>query len=347
MNLSIKKVAGLLFLIVIILVFGAWFFRGVSYTQPWTEMNASAGWPARSGHNSVAMPDGSILLMGGADDLVFMNDVWRSRDKGSTWTLVNASAGWPARYSHSSVVLPGGSIVLTGGYGYGGYKNDTWRSTDNGATWTLVNASSGWTARDAHTLVAMPDGSIVLSGGRGSWDNRKLNDTWRSTDNGATWILMNASSGWRARAYLTSVLMPDRSILLMGGLSGSGSGIIENDVWRSKDSGTTWILVNSSSWVSGRSYHSSVVMPDGSILLMGGAGGGWFPNLWQSTDSGATWTLINTNPGWSARGFSSSLVLPDGSIVLIGGDTFDGSKNDTWRLVPSGLIPASFSPFSS
>ena len=60
-------------------------------------MNASAGWTARYGHSSVAMPDGSIVLMGGCDSSGFKNDVWRSTDNGATWTQVNASAGWTAR----------------------------------------------------------------------------------------------------------------------------------------------------------------------------------------------------------------------------------------------------------
>jgi hypothetical protein len=32
------------------------------------------------------------------------------------------------------------------------------------------------------------------------------NDTWRSTNNGATWTLMNASSGWTVRWVHTSVI---------------------------------------------------------------------------------------------------------------------------------------------
>ena len=40
---------------------------------------------------------------------------------------------------------------------------------------------------------------------------------WRSTDNGATWTLVNASAGWSGKMYHSSVAMPDGSIVLMGG----------------------------------------------------------------------------------------------------------------------------------
>ena len=65
----------------------------------------------------------------------------------------------------------------------------------------------------------MPDGSIVLMGGYDSGSPK--NDTWRSTDNGATWTQVNASAGWSARYAHSSVAMPDGSIVLMGGYDGS------------------------------------------------------------------------------------------------------------------------------
>ncbi|MCX6692528.1 MAG: hypothetical protein NTW33_10920, partial [Methanoregula sp.] len=72
-----------------------------------------------------------------------------------------------------------------------------------------------WSTRVGHTSVVMPDGSIVFMGG---YDGHSLkNDVWRSTDNGATWILVNASAGWSARWRHSSVVMPDGSIVLMGG----------------------------------------------------------------------------------------------------------------------------------
>jgi len=93
----------------------AWFFGDEKYTQAWTEQTASAGWSARAYHSSVAMPDGSIVLMGGTDTgIIYYNETWRSADNGSTWELVNGSSGWSARWSLTSVAMPDGSIVLMG-----------------------------------------------------------------------------------------------------------------------------------------------------------------------------------------------------------------------------------------
>ncbi len=307
----------------------AWFFGDETYSQAWTEQNASSGWSKRYLHASVAMPDGSIVLMGGYDGTC-LNDTWLSNDNGITWTQMNASAGWSGRCSHTSVVTPDGTIILMGGHD-GAYLNDTWGSTDNGATWTLMNPDCEWSARAEHTSVAMPDGSILLMGG---WDGSSgYNDTWKSTDKGATWTLVNASSGWSKRSGHTSVVTPDSTIVLMDGIS-DHEGVY--DVWKSTDDGATWMLVNEDSSPDPREskpYRGTLAMPDGSILLMGGDGamGAW-NDLWRSTDDGATWTLVNEDCGWPGRTHPCNVAMPDGSIVLMGGRHL----NDTWRLQPAG-----------
>jgi PKD repeat protein len=205
-------------------------WRSTDKGSTWTLMNASPGWTARISHTSVAMPDGSIVLMGGYVPYSGLNDTWRSTDNGATWTQINASSGWINRYMHQSVVTPDGSIVLMGGWSHK-YYNDTWQSADNGATWAEVNASSGWSERIWHTSVAMPDGSIVLMGGELE-SGTILNDVWRSTDNGTTWTMINASAGWYPRIWHRSVVLPDGSIVLMGGEN-------LNDVWSLQPAGST------------------------------------------------------------------------------------------------------------
>ncbi|HOI14325.1 MAG TPA: PKD domain-containing protein [Methanoculleus sp.] len=263
----------------------------------WTCVNASSGWTAGEGHASVAMPDGSIVIMGGfASSGGKMNDTWRSDDYGATWTCVNASSGWTARNRHTSVAMPDGSIILMGGDD-GGYRNDVWRSTDNGTTWTNQTAVSGvapgWTARSRHTSVAMPDGSIVIMGGGDK-------DVWRSTDNGATWAQL-PDAEWSKRQSHSSVTMPDGSIILMGGFGGDSTPYGNmHDIWRSTDNGTTWTCVNASAGWSARYEHTSVAMPDGSIIIMGGWDGVRKNDVWRLDTAGSNArnpTYTYTTPG--------------------------------------------------
>jgi len=216
----------------------------------WTLDTAQAGQSSRSlGQSVVALPDGSIVSMGSyninfaAGRLgianIYYNDIWRSTDQGATWTEMNASAGWTPRTGASSVALPDGSIVVMGGNRQdNGYSNDIWRSTDQGATWTEINASAGWTPRTGASSVALLDGSIVVMGGIDGYGHG-LNDVWRSTDNGVTWMEQTSHAGWSARYSATSVALTDGSIVLIGGTG-------DHDVWRSTDEGATWTEMNAS-----------------------------------------------------------------------------------------------------
>ncbi|MFA5415251.1 MAG: lectin like domain-containing protein [Methanoregula sp.] len=311
----------------------AWFFGDEQYNAPWTVRNASSGWSARDSFASVAMPDGSVLVLGGSDRSRFNNDVWRSTDTGVTWSQVNARAGWTARYGHNSVVVPGSNVLLMGGSDTSGNcQNDTWLSQDYGASWTQVNASSGWSPRQDFANVAMPDGSIILTGGG---DLESTNDTWRSVDSGMTWTQVNASSGWSVRSLHSTVVLPDNSIVLMGGVINNADGL--NDTWRSTDNGVTWTCMNASSGWSARFAFGSTAMPDGSIVIFGGSTGQKVLNdTWRSTDKGATWTLVNSGTNWAARYKVTSVAVRDGSVLLLGGSTGSVLKNDTWRFVPTG-----------
>jgi hypothetical protein len=263
--------------------------KGISWTM--VKDNNLVGWNKRRGHTTVSLPDNSIVLMGGYDNAIRRNDVWRSTDNGATWTQMTAAAGWTGRYEHSSVSLADGSIVLMGGDLDGGatLKQDVWHSLDMGATWHEHPVGAPWWSnRNAHGSVAMPDGSIVLMAGNTSL--AYLNDVWRSTDKGATWTQMTAAAGWAKRTNAGTASMADGSIITMGGVLWGGAA--SNDVWRSTDNGATWTQMTAHAGWADRYYihRGCDSLTDNSILVTGGYDGGTYYNdTWRSTDNGATW----------------------------------------------------------
>jgi uncharacterized repeat protein (TIGR02543 family) len=137
--------------------------------------------------------------------------------------------------------------------------------------------------------------------------------------------------GWSARYAHTSVVLPDGSVLVMGGGQAT-SPFYLNDVWRSTDGGANWSKLTASAGWEARRNHTSVVLADGSVLVMGGADGStYFSDVWRSDNGGANWSeVIVTDLSWSARMAHASVVMPDGKILVMGG--FDGSDylNDIW-----------------
>jgi formylglycine-generating enzyme required for sulfatase activity/photosystem II stability/assembly factor-like uncharacterized protein len=311
----------------------------------WQLVTDNAEWGKRFRHTAVVLPDDGIVLMGGAlgrelsgetEQEYKRNDVWRSTDQGATWTLVTEDAGWSARSGHTSVALPDGSIVLMGGFDMDrNSKNDVWRSTDQGATWTLMTANAAWVPRSNHTSVVLPDGSIVLMGGDAG-NATRFNDVWRSIDQGETWVQMTEAAPWTPRSGHTSAVLPDGSIVIMCGVP--DISILLKDVWRSTDQGITWTLMTDNAAWETRFQPTSIALPDGSLLLMGGSLIGGWNDIWHSTDLGSSWQLITSDADWPGRWGHTTVLLPEGSILLIGGIEFrDLALSDVWRMLPAGF----------
>jgi len=147
----------------------------------WTQLSTPS-WNARSNPAVTLLSDGSILLMGGANNTVQMNDTWISTDSGVTWVLQNISSGWTPRIAAVTRELSDGSVIIMGGTGKIDYTwtdtNSVWRTTDKGVTWyRLPNA--GWAARSYSSLVTLQDGTSILSGGS------MTNEVWRFTPAGS------------------------------------------------------------------------------------------------------------------------------------------------------------------
>jgi hypothetical protein len=195
----------------------------------WTLLTANAGWSARYGHTMVQYNDGSLVLMGGnegSNAASAKRDVWRSTNHGQTWTQQTGTAGWSARWFSSSVTV-GSNIILTGGYNGTTALKDVWRSGSAGATWQIQNTSPGWVGKWGHSSLLMPDGSIIVMGGTGTYPNY-YNDVWQSQDSGITWSVVNASAGWSPRSFQSGLALPNGSVAVIAGITGSG---VKNDTW--------------------------------------------------------------------------------------------------------------------
>lgn len=301
----------------------------------WTCVNAGPGWGPRRAHSTAVLADGSILLTGGTcNSLPFLNDTWRSTDRGETWTCMNASGGWTGRYGHATVALPDGSIVLMGGGGNDFYR-DVWRSDDCGAHWTRVSTQGG---RMGSTAQVLPDGSIVVMGGTvyGSF-----NEVWRSADRGATWTRVNSSAPWAAEDAASAVL-PDGSIVHMGGYT---DGQRWNDTWRSMDKGATWTCLTAHAGWPARSGPVVVTLPNGSIVLMGGYPGAYSNDVWRfDTASSVLENTVHTyaKPGifpvtlraFNSENFNSSIAnfrVKGGTKTLIVSSKNPSRKGDPVR----------------
>ena len=192
-----------------------------------------------------------------------------STDGGYTWNTQSTDLPLAAL---SDLVLDKDGNLLTGERfpSSGSSGTGVWRSADSGLTWNLLGTDS---TRDGMDLAQVTDlevsGDTILAG--------TLNGTYRSLDNGTTWL------------HSTSGITPDTRIHSIA-RSTSGAWFAGTDtggVFRSTDAGITWSALGS--FPTGRHRISLLAHPNGTLFAgTRGAGG-----MYRSTDDGTTWEAIN------------------------------------------------------
>ena len=128
----------------------------------------------------------------------------------------------------------------------------------------------------------------------------------------------------------TATLLPDGSLLLVGGLGQTGpvtAAFIEAH-------GSTQPIPLENVVNVPRAWHTSTLLPDGNVLVFGGLDSAEkvvaTPELFDP--STATFNLLRT-PGPTPRAYHSATVLTDGTILIAGGLSSDGvllSNAELW-----------------
>ena len=305
--------------------------------------------------HSVAIGSGAnagIYVLGGISlGGYYQTDVWRSTDGGAVWKQVATGTRFSERFRHSAVVV-GSDIYVIGGFNGVNRLNDVWKSTNGGATWSEVTtgttlANTLFSARNNHSLVAVDSGSnagiYVIGGSNGV---NRLNDVWKSTDDGATWREVTtgttgANTLFAARISHSSVAVDSgthEGIYVIGGTHGTNR---LNDVWKSTNGGATWNQVT----VTGRQFseisgHSSVTVGS-DIYVIGGFTNAPTDEVWKSSNGGQTWTQVATTK-FPARNVLNSAAIgsgPNAGIYVTGGISIGNSTyfNDVWKSTNSGV----------
>jgi hypothetical protein len=173
-------------------------------------------------------------------------------------------------------------------------------------------------------------GTFVITGGMtGSVVN---NDTYTSSDNGATWVYRNASWWPAGRRLHNLVTLKDNSLLLTGGMN--DTPVVVKKVFHSEDLGLSWYYHTDLPYI--KDSHSGIVQSDGSVVLVGG----WYNNIrsvYRSEDDGITWTTMTATPEYSDRIYLGAVRLSNDNLIVMGGrGPTTEWLNDVWISINNG-----------
>ena len=225
---------------------------------------------AAEGCNSLAThPDGYVFA-----GLTYTGNgkVHRSTNAGLSWTGVQLPN---ATNSFATECFAFGSPGLV----YAGTINGFYKSTDFGVSW--MQSNTGLSGTHVRVMTVTPDQTIYIY----TIFSSTIDGFYKSTDRGESWQRIQGNA-----PYFTS-------------LTSSGNGVLygtsSEALWRSEDSGVTWVNVSATLGTNPQ-LTSVVITPEGRILLCG-------HYLYRSRT-----TLTGVpEPGSMATGFSLDQNFPN------------------------------------
>ncbi len=293
-----------------------------SYTQIDTSLFGALEWrnigPFRGGRSSAVTGvrnKPSLYYFGSSG-----GGVWRTKDGGQSWE--NISDGFfggsigaiEVAPSDPNVIYVGGGEETVRGNVSPGYG--MWRSTDAGESWQHIGLQQSRHIPRVRVDPHNPD--IVYAAVLGDlFKDTKDRGIYKSTDGGKTWrqtLFVNEGAG-----AIDLIIDPNNSRILYAStwkvrrnpyeLSSGGAG---SALWKSKDSGETWVNISSSKGLPKGIWGISgiTVSPVNSNRLWAiieNEDGGVF----RSDDGGKTWNKTNSDRNLRQRAWYYSRIYAD------------------------------------
>jgi hypothetical protein len=295
---------------------------------------------AREGYTATPLPDGRVLVVGGAgpESAGETAELWDA----ATQAFVPTGPPAVARTWHTAILLPDGRVLVVGGD-----RGDTTTSAEawDPVTGTFHPAGSLAEARWGETATLLPDGRVLVVGGSSPDGARSLAELWDPAS--ATFV--PAGSLAEGRWSHTATLLPDGRVLVIGGITGTRevSGqetsvpAVTAELWDPATSSFT----PAGALAAARWGHTATLLHDGRVLVVGGGGDGYAAGaeLWDP----AIGAFLPAGSLVDPRGSHTATLLPDGRVLVAGGNEVYRSLRSAALYDPETGVLAPTSPMTT
>jgi hypothetical protein len=269
---------------------------------------------ARSEHTATALPDGSVLIAGGATSMQegVMPTATAERWDGTAFTPTGSMSS--PRSLHTATMLSDQkSVLFTGGYGSSGSIElyDVASRTFAPLPGTVPQELSSSTA------VLLADGRVLITGG-----NQMLGASGAAVVYGTQAGLVLPAPQAEARAYHTATVLVSGQVLLAGGASEDitlGNGSFEARQTASLFDPVARTYQKAPIMTEQRMDHTATLLPDGRVLLAGGRSHTADIFASATAEVFAKGTFVPFGNLRGPRAHHTATLLASGSVLLVGG----------------------------
>ncbi len=235
---------------------------------------------ARAFHTAIVLPNGQVLLTGGWSAITGSNSTALNSAEvydpaSQTFTALSVTLK-SARALHTATMLTNGRVLLTGGESdnSGNTILNTAEAYDPVAnTFTTLTATMT-SARTAHAASLLPNGQVLITGGdNASGTGLNTAEVYDPVANAFTPLSATMTA---VRAGHTATLLPNGQILLAGGGQGATFATVIAAALKTAevyDPVANSFTTLTATMTTARALQKATLLPDGQVLITGGAGG--------------------------------------------------------------------------
>jgi WD40 repeat protein len=288
-------------------------------TGLWTSTGSMG--TARRAHTATRLPDGTVLVAGGAVDNTGTGSLSSAElydPATGLWTATGSMGD--ARSWHTASLLLNGTVLVAGGTGNAGVLSSAELYDPATGLWTP--AASMGEARHFTYATLLPDGKVLVAGG-GTIADGSVTLSSAEVYDPITGLWTATGSMATARQGARPTLLVNGKVLVAGGWGGAASGSLSSAELYDPATGL-WTPTGSTKAVRYRS--TATLLPDGKVLVAGGETGvgAAFDNSAELYDpaTGAWSTTVSMK---TARATHTATLLSDSKVLVAGGTGGSGT----------------------
>jgi uncharacterized protein YjbI with pentapeptide repeats len=281
---------------------------------------------ARRNHMVIALPNGKILVTGGAANADGTGSLASAElyDPVAHTFSSTVNTMSTSRVDHTVTLLLSGEVLVTGGY------SDTTNAQPSADLYFTANnvfnpvTAQMTTPRAEHAATLLANGKVLITGGNDNNGNTLASaEIFDPTANTFTATAQPMNS---VRQAHHADLLPNGKVLISGGLDGNNNALASAEIY-DPVAGT---FTPTGNMTTARGNHSSALLYTGQILVAGGLTGpgtGLVLTATAELYNPGTGTFTPTANMSIARGHYAGIVLDDGTDFISGGATLPAGIN--------------------